>query len=512
MKTFLEYIKQGKHTYKVVAGVGIIGITFALIGMQNNSYAISVDGKIVGIVKTKEEAQAAYETVVTDVKSEAGVDIAVKETITVEHVNSKKAEIQTLEDLKTVLQESVSYQIEAYEILVDGEVRAVVDSQQTAEAVLAYIAKSHLPEGSKVELDVRTLAENQVVEDESEAPAQEIETQKKADATTQESEKQGDSSFTTSSSQTEIPVTTITNVEGAVVEVIEVQDALKEPEVKSKVQVASIEKNEQDEEVPENGQKIVRDLKVFDFNEEVIVRSTYVEAEDIVGEQEAIDILLSNTEEIVEYEMQEGDNIWDIAINHGTTMDHILEINPQIVDETRMQIGEMIKLEVPEPILSISTTEEATFKELIPADIEYVEFSDLYKDDTKTYQEGHDGLKEITVSVHKVNGKEVGRDLISEKVLKEAKTKVIAFGTKERPKKVTSDKGTSNKDNSSASVSGSNSGKFMHPLNGAGRLSSPYGSRWGTFHRAVDIAAPAGTPIYAAASGTIIYSGYNNGG
>ncbi|MEG0320239.1 MAG: LysM domain-containing protein, partial [Niameybacter sp.] len=87
------------------------------------------------------------------------------------------------------------------------------------------------------------------------------------------------------------------------------------------------------------------------------------------------------TEEVVEYELQEGDNIWDIAINHGTTMDHILEINPQIVDETRMQIGEMIKLEVPEPILSISTTEEATFKELIPADIEYVEFSDLYKDD-----------------------------------------------------------------------------------------------------------------------------------
>ena len=157
----------------------------------------------------------------------------------------------------------------------------------------------------------------------------------------------------------------------------------------------------------------------------------------------------------------------------------MLEINPQIEDETRMQIGEVIKLEVPDPILSISTTEQATFKELIPAEIEYVEFSDLYKDETKVYQEGYDGVKEITVDVHKVNGKEVSRDLITEKVLKEPKTKVIAFGTKEKPKPTS----TSTNKKPSSSVSSSNSGMFMHPLNGGGTLTSNYGSRWGSFHR-----------------------------
>ncbi|MFQ9696153.1 MAG: peptidoglycan DD-metalloendopeptidase family protein, partial [Zhenhengia sp.] len=171
-------------------------------------------------------------------------------------------------------------------------------------------------------------------------------------------------------------------------------------------------------------------------------------------------------------------------------------------------IGEVIKLEVPDPILSISTTEQATFKELIPAEIEYVEFSDLYKDETKVYQEGYDGVKEITVDVHKVNGKEVSRDLITEKVLKEPKTKVIAFGTKEKPKPTS----TSTNKKPSSSVSSSHSGMFMHPLNGGGTLTSNYGSRWGSFHRGLDIAASAGTPIYAAASGTVTYSGYNNGG
>ena len=61
-------------------------------------------------------------------------------------------------------------------------------------------------------------------------------------------------------------------------------------------------------------------------------------------------------------------------------------------------------------------------------------------------------------------------------------------------------------------MSSSNSGMFMHPLNGGGTLTSNYGSRWGSFHRGLDIAASAGTPIYAAASGTVTYSGYNNGG
>lgn len=51
---------------------------------------------------------------------------------------------------------------------------------------------------------------------------------------------------------------------------------------------------------------------------------------------------------------------------------------------------------------------------------------------------------------------------------------------------------------------------YIWPAKGV--LSSGFGPRWGRMHRGIDIAAPIGTPIYAAADGEVISAGWNNGG
>jgi murein DD-endopeptidase MepM/ murein hydrolase activator NlpD len=45
----------------------------------------------------------------------------------------------------------------------------------------------------------------------------------------------------------------------------------------------------------------------------------------------------------------------------------------------------------------------------------------------------------------------------------------------------------------------------------SGPITSPFGMRWGRMHEGIDIGVPYGTPIHAAASGTVIYAGWMSG-
>lgn len=45
----------------------------------------------------------------------------------------------------------------------------------------------------------------------------------------------------------------------------------------------------------------------------------------------------------------------------------------------------------------------------------------------------------------------------------------------------------------------------------SGVVTSPFGPRWGTFHKGIDIGAPMGNPIVAAANGTVFFSGEMSG-
>jgi murein DD-endopeptidase MepM/ murein hydrolase activator NlpD len=60
-----------------------------------------------------------------------------------------------------------------------------------------------------------------------------------------------------------------------------------------------------------------------------------------------------------------------------------------------------------------------------------------------------------------------------------------------------------------AAPSAPSSTGYVWPVQGS--VVSPYGQRWGRLHAGIDIAAPAGTPIVASASGRVIYAGSMSG-
>ena len=502
-----ENIKENKNITKwVIGGVVITLVVSSMVwmGTRKNAYAVSIDGKVIAVVKTKEEVTAAYEQVVASLKEAVGVDIAVNEQVEIEPIHGKRKEIVGEEALIKALGESISYEIEAYEILVDGQGYAVVSTPEEANTILEEIAKEFLPRKGELTLTQEEVnIESEQKESKDEGLEKEI-LEKETENTTKN------------------------------IEIVEVEEALPQEEISNVISVDSFEVAE--EKAPEEGQKIQRNVKSFDFNEQVVVRNAYVDKESVLTEEEAKEKLLENRKELIEYALVEGDNIWDIAMTNNTTPERILELNPNIEDETKMQIGEVIKVEKEVPIVTITTVEQSTYKQFIPADIQYVVFSDLYEGETKVYQEGKDGLNEVTVSVTKVNGEEVSRDTINEKVLIKPVIKVIGYGVKQKPVEVkpndtnnsshsnqgSSTSSSNNKkpttsDNKKPTTSSSNSqtsstGRYSHPLKGEGTISSGYGSRWGSFHKGIDFAAPAGTPIYASDSGKVIYSGYNSGG
>ena len=67
----------------------------------------------------------------------------------------------------------------------------------------------------------------------------------------------------------------------------------------------------------------------------------------------------------------------------------------------------------------------------------------------------------------------------------------------------------SHQQSSGSSGNGTSSSGLIWPVNGP--ITSGFGWRWGRMHEGIDIGVPCGTPIHAAASGTVIYSGWMDG-
>ena len=226
-----------------------------------------------------------------------------------------------------------------------------------------------------------------------------------------------------------------------------------------------------------------------------------------VSSVESLDSINAKLDRIVEgeqtYIVQEGDSPWSIADKLGIPTETLINLNPEV--SQTMLIGETLIVSQEQPFLQTKVVRTVTEEQ----EISYSTETEVDQNKEKSYeevvQEGQNGLKEVTSEITYIDGYETARSVISETVVKEAVNAKVIVGSLSSSSSYGS--GYSSTGSGSPSTE-SNIGGYIWPVNG-GYISCPI---WGyAGHTGTDIAAPAGTTIWAAKAGTVAYAGWSNG-
>ena len=193
-------------------------------------------------------------------------------------------------------------------------------------------------------------------------------------------------------------------------------------------------------------------LVELEFADTVEVAEAYLMEEELTPLEEAVEQVMNEQAKEEIYEVQPGDTLSEIALEHSLPMEDLIAINPSLEDEnSTIRAGEDLIITVPEPELSIIHRELVYEEENYNAPVEYVDVDEWYTNQQETVQEPSEGHRKVAAVKTYRNDQEVSEEIVLEEVDFEAVPRIVRRGTRIPP-------------------------TFIKPISG-GVLTSSFGSR-----------------------------------
>ena len=229
---------------------------------------------------------------------------------------------------------------------------------------------------------------------------------------------------------------------------------------------------------------------------------------------EVVDAIVNNNDDIIKAEalIVNGEMVLCVEGNviSGLLKDRLkaydvegAENNSEFVENVETQRGYFLKKdavklkEAQETVtgLAVKTLSVATNRVEVPFETKNVKDSTKVRGYSKVTTKGENGITEKTEETVRINGEVTETRVLSSKVIKEQVTQVVTVGT-------------ANNYTSATATAKAKSAGFIYPLSsGSYKVSAYYGD--GRNHKAIDLSADRGTPIFAVAAGTVTFAGWD---